>query len=146
VVVAIEQQRGQVEGAVAGQDRRVDVDHACDRGAVCQQVGGGEVIVNEIGPGRDSRAAALTDPAQHRQHVAGSGTRLQGGMQAVPVAAAGQGRGDQVWPAARSGTQALLGIVQLEQPGQQAGSGRSRRSAGAGVQDVARQSLLNPKH
>ena len=53
VVVAVEQQRGQVEGAVSGQHRRVDVDHGGDRDAVGQQVGRGEVVVDEVIAGWD---------------------------------------------------------------------------------------------
>ena len=52
VVVQVEQHGGQVERAVAGQDGRVDVDHAGDRGAVGEQVGRGEVVVNEVLAGR----------------------------------------------------------------------------------------------
>jgi hypothetical protein len=87
VVVLVEQQGGQVEGAVTGQDGRVDVDHAGDRGAVGQQVGQGEVVVDEVVAVRDRRAAAVADPAQDGQQVTGGWAVSQGGVQAIPVAA-----------------------------------------------------------
>ena len=117
VVVQVEQQGGQVEGAVTGQDGRVDVDHAGDRGAVGQQVGRGEVVMDEVLAGRDGRHRS-----GHRSGAApeaGHGRRagLQGGVQAVPVAAAGQRPGEQARPSAGAGAQARLGVVQPSSSG-----------------------------
>lgn len=71
MVVEVEQQGRQVKGAVTGQHGRVNVDYAGDRGAVGQQVGRGEVVVDEVVCGWDGRAAAVADPAHYPQEVAG---------------------------------------------------------------------------
>jgi hypothetical protein len=73
--------------------------------------------VNEVLAGRDGRTAVVTDPAQHRNQVTGGRAGLQGGVQAVSVAAGCQRPGEQVRPSAGAGAKARLGVVQPEQVG-----------------------------
>src|ERR1700690_724974 len=93
VVVTVEQQGRQGECAVTGKQGRIDVDHAGDRGAVGEQVGQGEVEVDEVAAGRDGRAAAVADTAHYLQQVAQPRPAGQGRVQAVAVTAVSQRRG-----------------------------------------------------
>ena len=128
VIVVVEQQGRQVEGAVTGQDGGLMSITPVTAVPSAQQVGGGEVVVDEVLAVRDGRPAAVRDAAQHRQQVTGIRAGRQGGVQAVPVAARGQRPGDQAPPSPRPGTQAGLGVVEPEQVRQQPGHPRILRA------------------
>ena len=100
VVVAVEQQGRQVECAVTGKQGRIDVDHAGDRGAVGEEVGQGEVEMDEVAAGRDRRAAAISDMTHYPQQVTQARPGFQGRMQSVAVTAVGQRAEEQIRPAA----------------------------------------------
>ena len=108
VVVDVEQQRGQVERTIPGEDGRVDVDHPGNRRGVGEQISGGEIVMHEICAGRDGRAAARADIPHRLEQIARVRAGREGGVQAVSVAALGQRPDEQGRPVGGAGGQASL--------------------------------------
>ena len=101
-VVEVEQHGRQFERAVAGDRGRVDVDHAGDVGAAGEQVGRGEVVMDEVVSRGDRVQAAVGGLPDYGEQVTGIGPGPQRGVYAVSVASLGERLGDQFGQPARA--------------------------------------------